>query len=637
MLYKQGLLIPNHPNNTGARPLLIGVEDQIRAQLAYIHRGNYGLLSAEELEAAGASADEADRMMRIKRRFAFGRIKAPEEFLDTVVASGESPVEIRNGVTVARVAPNTFRFAYHGKSVDVNLDLPSGARYVAPYTLDFHLTPRERFAVLHSGEGDGWDSDRPCMSSVILWEGKVYLVDAPPNAGEILQRLGIDVSEVAGLFHTHGHDDHFLGLLALTQTDNKLRYFATRSVRAAVEKKFGALLGGGDELLSSFFEVHDLEPDEWNDCDGLAVLPRYSPHPVENTVFLFRALDDAKRPLTYGHWADLSSFSLLDAMAGGGPDQVPPSFIAAVKQAYLARADVKKLDIGGGMIHGQAEDFRHDPSTRLALAHTARELTDAEKEIGSAARFGSLDVLIGSKRDHIGDLADRCLQESLGWVAQNAGDAFSNAYVVTVNPGTTILKHGRALDHLDLLLTGSAEHLVVADGKRRELVMGDLFGVDEFVGGTATVGTYRAISHVRVLRISAGELRSFLSTHNASDDFAAMVRRVARFRSTSITNDRLSLSSCVRLVKVSTELRVVAGAEWCEEPEGDLLCIVDGTLREMGGAHLAGPGDWVGSASKPETRRWIAEGEVEALRIPRAAVLDVPVLHWRLREREAKR
>jgi hemerythrin len=38
MLYRQGMILPGHPNNTGQKPLLIGIEDQVRAQSGYIFR-----------------------------------------------------------------------------------------------------------------------------------------------------------------------------------------------------------------------------------------------------------------------------------------------------------------------------------------------------------------------------------------------------------------------------------------------------------------------------------------------------------------------------------------------------------------------------------------------------------------------
>ena len=53
MLYRQGMLLPNHPNNTGAKPLLIGHKNMVSAQMNYIHRGNYGLTSLEEILETG--------------------------------------------------------------------------------------------------------------------------------------------------------------------------------------------------------------------------------------------------------------------------------------------------------------------------------------------------------------------------------------------------------------------------------------------------------------------------------------------------------------------------------------------------------------------------------------------------------
>lgn len=93
MLYRQGMALPNHPNNTGARPLLIGHRDQIDAQMNYIYRGNYGLVSEEEIMAAGLSEAEAKELMRMKLKFAFGSIKSSEEFLDSCVVRDE-PAEL---------------------------------------------------------------------------------------------------------------------------------------------------------------------------------------------------------------------------------------------------------------------------------------------------------------------------------------------------------------------------------------------------------------------------------------------------------------------------------------------------------------------------------------------------------------
>ena len=107
MLYRQGMLLPNHPNNTGAKPLLIGSREQVRSQLEYIYRGNYGLVSEEELTACGISPGKA-ALMQLKA-FAFGRIRPSHELVDTVVV-GSDPVEPEWGLP-APMRPNVFEFS----------------------------------------------------------------------------------------------------------------------------------------------------------------------------------------------------------------------------------------------------------------------------------------------------------------------------------------------------------------------------------------------------------------------------------------------------------------------------------------------------------------------------------------------
>ncbi|MDX8390461.1 MAG: hypothetical protein R8M38_08220, partial [Mariprofundaceae bacterium] len=185
MLYNQGMLLPNHPNNTGVKPVLMGAKEQIQAQMKYIYRGNYGLVSIEELIEAGVNREDADEMIRMKRAFAFGCIHESEDILDACVIEHEH-VEIRDGVGVRRIAFNKFEFDYEGEIVTINLNLKRNERYTSTFSLGYRPLNREYFSVIHSGEGDGWDVHRPSMSSIIMFHGKIYLIDAGPNIPEVL-------------------------------------------------------------------------------------------------------------------------------------------------------------------------------------------------------------------------------------------------------------------------------------------------------------------------------------------------------------------------------------------------------------------------------------------------------------------
>ncbi|MBL4720577.1 MAG: MBL fold metallo-hydrolase, partial [Alphaproteobacteria bacterium] len=364
MLYRQGMLLPGHPNNTGAKPLIIGSEKQVKAQMEYIYRGNYGLISEQEIIDAGMTPDAAKQLMRIKLKFAFGAIRATEDLLDSLVV-GDGETEIRNGATIRRTATNMFEISFDGETVSVDLNLGKNEEYDPPYFLSMHNIPREYFGVIHTGEGDGWDINRTCMASILMFHGKIYLIDAGPNILYNLKSLGIGLNEIEGIFHTHAHDDHFAGLTDIIGADHRIRYYATPLVRASVTKKLCALLSIEEARFENLFDVHDLVFDEWNNVDGLEVKPVLSPHPVETNILFFRAMW-SQGYRTYAHFADIASFKVLEGMVTEDPDAIgiSPEYFDEVKQTYLTEADLKKLDVGGGLIHGDAVDFRDDGSRK---------------------------------------------------------------------------------------------------------------------------------------------------------------------------------------------------------------------------------------------------------------------------------
>lgn len=391
MLYRQGMVLPGYPANTGRRPMLIGLREQLEAQARYIHLGNYGLSSLEEMEAAGMTPALARERMAIKLSFSFGTIKPIRDLLDLRVVDARA-VELRDGVFVHRLGDNRYAIIHGRERAEVDLETRgglAGPSYVLPQA---QLRPAD-FAVLHLGEGDGWDPSRPCIGSAILHRGDWYLVDAGPDIEGSLKAVGLGLSDLKGIFHTHVHDDHFIGLAALFRGPRRLRYYAVPWVRAAAAKKLSALAGIAEGDFCRYFEVRDLAEGAWQDLDGLEVLPIHSPHPVETTIMRFRAFGK-----TYAHWADLSPFRVLDSMQRPGAysaalvSGMDPEAVAKVKADYLEAADLKKLDVGGGMIHGDADDFAKDSSAILLFSHT--DSPDAvQRPWGRVAAFGEMTIL----------------------------------------------------------------------------------------------------------------------------------------------------------------------------------------------------------------------------------------------------
>jgi len=501
MLYEQGILLPNHPNNTGIKPLLLGNKKQINAQKQYIYRGNYGLTSLEELKETGLSDEEAHEQMQLKLKFAFGQIKPTQELMDSLTVE-EDPVEIRNGVYIHKTGFNCYEFQYGKDTVSVDLNLGSDEFYQPSYKLGYQQLKRDYFSVIHSGEGNGWDMDRPCMGSILIYQGKVYLIDAGPHISYTLDALGIGLNEIEGIFHTHGHDDHFAGLPTLLTSNHRIKYYATPLVRASVTKKLCALMSISDDKFSFYFDTYDLNYDTWNDIDGLEVKPFFSPHPVETSILYFRTSWENQQ-YTYAHLADIAAFDILEGMITENVDEpgLSSSLYEKVKRDYFTPANLKKIDIGAGLIHGKSEDFVDDPSDKLILSHINRPLTKKEKSFGSAVKFGTVDVLISTSHDYLKLRAQHYLDLHFPKMDAEKKQELINCPIVAFDEGDTLLKMGERNPYVYLILTGTARYLHSNPALNGFMSTGNLAGNIAALKDLPAQGSYRAKSCLQALQI----------------------------------------------------------------------------------------------------------------------------------------
>ena len=644
MLYKQGMIIPGHPNNTGNKPMLIGLKEQVDAQMQYIYRGNYGLVSKEEIMATGVSSADAHEIMRMKLKFAFGKIRHAEELLDHVMVYDQE-VEIKNGVYIKRLKLNEYEFSYQGDTAIVNMNLGRSESYETPYPLGFHNIKRQYFAVIHSGEGDGWNTNHPCMSSILMFQGLVYLIDAGPNVLGSLMALGIGVNEIEGIFHTHAHDDHFAGFTTLMRADHRIKYFATPLVRASVAKKLSALMSIEEKDLTEYFEVHDLEFDTWNNIAGLEVKPVLSPHPVETSIFLFRTLwENGFR--TYAHFADIVSFNILEDMVTEDEHAlgVSQEFFQKIKKTYLQKVHIKKLDIGGGMIHGLAEDFREDQSEKIILSHTSTELTNAQKEIGSGAPFGMVDVLIPTALDYMNQYAINFLQSYFPGIPMHELKILLNNQMLTFNPESILIRGGVVNQDVYLVLTGNVEQIQTSLGVHNVLTAGALVGEIYGLDMSPSPVTYRAINFVRALRLPVDLYIEFVKRNQLNNDIRQLQNNREFLQNTGLFGEVVSypiqnkIAQSMRIVSFATnqELHSIPNQIISMVKNGCLERIWDNKVCEtIKSGNFFGEENVIFDTQTLFGMRSVAETLV--FEIPGNVLLDIPVVRWKLFEAYQKR
>ncbi|QEN07270.1 cyclic nucleotide-binding domain-containing protein [Oceanispirochaeta crateris] len=557
MMYKQGMALPGHPGNKGNKPWLIGTSEQVNAQKQYIFRGNYGLASPGEFKNAGCDNVQIESMWKLKMKFNFNTILDPEELVDTTIIN-EEPVELRPDVFLKRTGMNCYSLTYNNETIDIDLNLGQQELYEPPYQLLPRKVKKEYFSIIHIGEGNGWDNARPCMGSIICFEGKIYLIDAGPNIEYSLDALGISVNDVEGIFHTHIHDDHFAGLTYLIMADHKIKYYAVESVMHTARMKLAALMGHDESIFDTVLDPILLECHSWNDLNGLEVKPMFSPHPVETTIFYFRALgEDGYK--SYGHLADIISSKVFKSFLGENETDLSQSFYDDVWKSYLEYADVKKIDVGGGMVHGAAEDFKHDPSDIVILSHLDRHLNDEEETIGVNVDFGSAHVLIPASTDYSKIHAAEMLRLYFPKTSQAHLDMLLDCPIVDFSPETLIVEDSTRLDEVFLVLTGKVDYVFSDTGTFHEMTAGSTVGLLNGLWNEPIRGTYRANANVEALVIPKDVFLSFMTKTNALDHIKNMSRIIFDLQSTRLFGSRISNSNIVHLAQKTTTIELLPG------------------------------------------------------------------------------
>ncbi len=639
MLYRQGMIIPNHPNNTGRKPMLIGLEDQVKSQSAYIYRGTYGLANAEELKEAGASEEQTRIQMRVKKWFAFDAIRPTEDLLELRIVD-KPAVELRDGVYIRRRGFNQYEFLHAGKSVRVSLNLGDNEEYEPSYTLGYHRMGREYFSVVHIGEGDGWNPDRPCMGSMIVFQGRIYLVDAGPNITHSLTALGIGINEIEGIFQTHSHDDHFAGLTSLIRSDHRIKYYAAPTVSASVVKKYMALTAGEEKDFCRYFDVHKLSPDSWTSIDGLEVMPSFSLHPVETSVLFFRAQWEGGYK-TYAHLADVTSSDVMKKMLTEDPKKsgIDGRLFDSYTAMLLKPADLKKIDVGGGPIHGKAQDFTADKSKRIILSHLSSTLSDAEKEIGSSAAFGQEDVLIPAHADYRMRKISEDLRAYFSGVPEHEISMLTNCPLADANSGSIILRTGEEINDIYLLVSGVVEYIDSKAGLRNLLSAGAFIGDLAGFLGEKSWHTFRAGSYVTMLKIPWEMYMDVISRNNLDAQIRQVHENRQILQNSWLFGEMVSFPVQQRIAKLMQPITASEGEAIWAGGKSELFLLADGLVTIFSGSkpiENVKKGEFFGEETVLRRSSGLFEARVtydaRIYTIPGDALEDIPIVHWKLME-----
>lgn len=529
-------------NGTHEKFTLIGMKDRVDHQAKYIIRGDQGLQNFEEIKESGIDSDIAQKFLSLRKTYQ--DTKTEFNILNKVYINGKT--RVKGDLFIERISLNKFKFTYKDEEEIIDLNFNPNAKGVGlPYNIKPTYIPLDDFVVTTVGDGNGWNPHVPCMGAVITVKGKRYLVDSGPGSLDLIKNLGISPSEIDGVFITHSHDDHFAGILSLLNGEYKMKFFATSIVRLSVQKKFESLLDVKKDVLKRYIDFIDLEEGKWTNFGDFEVKPNYSFHTVETNVFYFRVKNQQNEYKTYGHITDIISKKDLDKLIEKGESNgLSRSWAYPWFDKYLEKVDLKRVDAGGGVVHGDSHDFADDKSDKIILSHLDKDIDTSESpRFCKPTAFGHSEVLVNASGNYLYNQAEEILSSICGKFPRRE---IKEDNIQLYSPGEIIHNLGDRIEDIHLVLSG---YVFGEDSKgdRNKYIKGDFLYT--FNKEKKSKECYVCESYAYIIKLKPKNFFKFIKSKKLPKEFS-LFRNSNRFSYGLSFNTQLALAKAMKKRKI---------------------------------------------------------------------------------------
>ena len=385
--------------------------------------------------------------------------------------------------------------------------------------------------------------------------------------------------------------------------------------------------------------------DVWNAIDNLEVKPIFSPHPTETTIFIFRTIDKDGYQ-SYAHFADLASFDVLRSMITENDNEpgISKEYFEQVQRNYLTKVNLKKLDVGGGQVHGSAADFKNDASEKIILAHTSTELSAKQKEIGSGAPFGTVDVLIPAHQDYVWKYAYNYLKAYFPSVPNHQIDMLINNPLKTFNPESILTKKGEINKVVYLVLTGTVEKIRSEAGIHSMISAGGFVGDNTGLFDVPAKETYRAVNFVKALQMPCRLFLEFIKGNGLLAEMEYLREKREFLQNTWLFSEDISYPLQNRLAQAITKECYIPDEQIPMEDYSGIGIVKSGRLQIFLNSDVFETlitGNFFGVSNvllgTPALFKVRAVEPTEVYNIPGQILTDIPIVHWKLFETYERR
>ncbi|HEY9593979.1 MAG TPA: hemerythrin domain-containing protein, partial [Spirochaetia bacterium] len=345
---------------------------------------------------------------------------------------------------------------------------------------------------------------------------------------------------------------------------------------------------------------------------------------------------------------------------------ISPELYESFTRKLLEPVNVKKIDIGGGLIHGRAEDFTGDGSARVYLSHTSDPLTVSQKEIGSCATFGQQDTLVSTHVDYLLRDGMRTLASYFPGATEDDVAMLGNAPLATFNADTIVQRANDPATDVYFILSGELELIDSKTGLHNRQSAGALVGELDCLSTGGYRHTCRALSQVTALRIERDIYVTFLERAGVGGEVTRLTENRRILQGTWLFGEMVSFPLQMRIAAAMERRAVREDDVMAPRGRAEIVVLAEGLVSIFFGARPIEnlkPGGFFGEETMMRGAREIPAGwrqrfglpaaggptkgyhffEARALldsvlyAIPAESIEDIPVVQWKLMETYERR
>jgi len=276
----------------------------------------------------------------------------------------------------------------------------------------------------------------------------------------------------------------------------------------------------------------------------------------------------------------------------------------------------------------------------LFLPHTASPLTTRQKEIGSSAPFGIVDVMIPEFTNSLHRKAFTYLQNYFNNSSQAQLEKIVNNAIILYPPGSLILKSGEKNSNVYLLLTGYVEKMTSSTNGYNLLSSGSFIGDYSGLREIKSTSTFRSVSYVQTLQIPSKSYKEFVKKNRLFRKIEELRENLDYLEQHWLFKESIGAAILGKISASMLQQHYYHANEFLPQPEEKTLYLLKSGKLEItyqGRPPLElSPGEFFNyeniiNEAVPEIRVRILEPS-SLFEISHASLKDIPIVLWKLVE-----